>query len=120
MISTITGRLPSHNTSIEALQATFPMGSMTGAPKKRGMELMEQYEPYKRGLFSGSVGYISPDGNFDFNVVIRSLLYHATTQHLQYFAGSAITFYSDPQQEYEECLLKTKAVREVLKGKREG
>ncbi len=114
MVSTISGVLQDSITFTDIIRATFPMGSMTGAPKKRVMELIEEYEPCKRGLFSGSVGYISPDGNFDFNVVIRSLLYNADTQHLQYFAGSAITFYSDPQQEYEECLLKTKAVRQVL------
>ena len=78
------------------------------------MELIDQYEPVRRGLFSGSVGYISPDGNFDFNVVIRSLLYNADTKQLQYFAGSAITFYSRPEQEYEEVMLKTKAVRTIL------
>lgn len=117
MVSTVSGVLQDDLLFTDIIRATFPMGSMTGAPKKRVMELIEQYEPCKRGLFSGSVGYINPDGNFDFNVVIRSLLYNAATQHLQYFAGSAITFYSDPQQEYEECLLKTNAVREVLKGK---
>ena len=116
MVSTISGVLQDDISFTDIMRATFPMGSMTGAPKKRVMELIEEYEPCKRGLFSGSVGYISPDGNFDFNVVIRSLLYNAATQHLQYFAGSAITFYSDPHQEYEECLLKTKAVREVLEG----
>lgn len=114
MVSTISGILQDGISFTDIIRATFPMGSMTGAPKKRVMELIEEYEPCKRGLFSGSVGYISPDGDFDFNVVIRSLLYNAATSHLQYFAGSAITFYSDPQQEYEECLLKTKAVRQVL------
>lgn len=116
MVSTISGILKKAISFTDIIRATFPMGSMTGAPKKKVMQLIEEYEPCKRGLFSGSVGYISPNGNFDFNVVIRSLLYNNATKHLQYFAGSAITFYSDPQQEYEECLLKTKAIREVLEG----
>lgn len=114
MVSTISGVLREDVSFMDILLANFPMGSMTGAPKKRVLQLIEQYEPQRRGLFSGSVGYISPDENFDFNVVIRSLLYNAETRYLQYFAGSAITFYSNAEQEYEECMLKTKAVREVL------
>jgi len=90
------------------------MGSMTGAPKKRVMQLIEQYEQTKRGLFSGSIGYIDPSGNFDFNVVIRSILYNATKQYLSFQAGSAITFYSDAEKEYEECLLKAEAIKKVL------
>lgn len=115
MVSTISGSLKDGISFTDIIRATFPMGSMTGAPKKRVMELIDEYEPVSRGLFSGSVGYISPEGNFDFNVVIRSLLYNAAMQQLRYFAGSAITFYSQPEQEYEEVMLKTKAVRQVLK-----
>ena len=92
------------------------MGSMTGAPKIRAMELIEQYEQTKRGLFSGAVGYISPDGNFDFNVVIRSILYNASNRNLSFQVGSAITYDSVPEREYEECLLKAKAMFEVLGG----
>ncbi len=92
------------------------MGSMTGAPKKRVMELIEQYEPVKRGIFSGAVGYITPAKDFDFNVVIRSIMYNAQTQYLNYLAGSGITFYSDPEKEYEECLLKASAIQKVLNG----
>jgi para-aminobenzoate synthetase component I len=114
MVSTISGELKDGITFTDIIRATFPMGSMTGAPKKRVLQLIDQYEPTRRGLFSGSVGYIDPAGNFDFNVVIRSLLYNAESQLLQYFAGSAITFYSIPEQEFEECMLKTKAVRKVL------
>jgi len=90
------------------------MGSMTGAPKKRVMELIEQYEKTKRGIFSGAVGYISPDGDFDFNVVIRSILYNAATKYLSFLAGSGITFYSDPEKEWEECLLKAEAMKKAL------
>ena len=114
MVSTISGVLQDGLLFTDIVGATFPMGSMTGAPKKRVMELIEEYEPCKRGLFSGSVGYISPNGNFDFNVVIRSLLYNAATRHLQYFAGSAITFYCDAAKEYEECLLKAAVLKKVL------
>ena len=90
------------------------MGSMTGAPKKRVMELIEQYERTKRGLFSGAVGYIDPSGDLDLNVVIRSIFYNSSSKYLSYQVGSGITFYSDPQQEYEECLLKAKAIEKVL------
>jgi para-aminobenzoate synthetase component 1 len=99
---------------MDAIKATFPMGSMTGAPKKRVMELIEQYEKTKRGVFSGSVGYITPEGDFDFNVVIRSILYNASSRYLSFQAGSGITFYSNPEQEYEECLLKAAAIKKVL------
>ena len=78
------------------------------------MELIEQYEKTKRGLYAGAVGYISPEGDFDFNVVIRSILYNAATQYLGYQVGGGITFYSDPEKEYEECLLKAAAIRKVL------
>lgn len=116
MISTISGVLRPDLHWVEAIRQTFPMGSMTGAPKRRVMELIEQYERTRRGLFSGSVGYITPDGDFDFNVVIRSIFYNAATAYLSYLVGSGITFYSDPQGEYEECLLKAAAIRRVLTG----
>jgi para-aminobenzoate synthetase component 1 len=93
------------------------MGSMTGAPKIRAMQLMEEYERSKRGLYSGAIGYFSPDDDFDFNVVIRTLLYNADTNYLSFQAGSAITYHADAEQEYEECLLKAKAVLEVLGNK---
>ena len=90
------------------------MGSMTGAPKHRVMELIDEYEKEGRGIFSGSVGYFNPNGDFDFNVVIRSVLYNATRKYLSFQTGSAITFYSDPEKEFEECLLKAEAMRKVL------
>lgn len=98
----------------EIIRATFPMGSMTGAPKKRVMELIEEYELTKRGIFSGAVGYINPEGDFDFNVVIRSILYNASAKYLSMPAGSGITFYSDPEKEWEECLMKAEAMKNVL------
>jgi len=114
MISTISGELKNDISFTEIISATFPMGSMTGAPKKRVMELIEQYEKTKRGIFSGAVGYISPDSDFDFNVVIRSIMYNSTSQYLSFQTGSAITFYSDPEKEWEECLLKAEAMKKIL------
>ncbi|WP_462219564.1 anthranilate synthase component I family protein [Ferruginibacter sp.] len=114
MISTISGEIKNDIDWIDIVKATFPMGSMTGAPKKRVMELIEQYEQTKRGLFSGAIGYINPDGDFDFNVVIRSIFYNASTRYLSFQAGGGITFYSDAEKEYEECLLKAEAMRKVL------
>lgn len=114
MISTISGELSDEYNWIDAIKATFPMGSMTGVPKKRVMELIEQYERTKRGLFSGAIGYVKPNGDFDFNVVIRSILYNARQKYLSFQTGSAITFYSNAGEEYEECLLKAEAMLKVL------
>ena len=114
MISTIKGTLKADKKFTDAIEACFPMGSMTGAPKKRVMEIIEKYEFSPRGLFSGSIGYITPDGDFDFNVVIRSIFYNKKTKAVSFFAGSGITFYSDPEEEYEECLLKAKAIIKIL------
>ncbi|MDQ6843745.1 MAG: anthranilate synthase component I family protein [Bacteroidota bacterium] len=114
MISTVTGILNKSVKLSEIFKSTFPMGSMTGAPKKRVMELIEKYEKTKRGLFSGTIGYFDPEGNFDFNVVIRSLQYNSTTRYLSIIAGSAITFHSIPEKEYEECLLKISAMKKSL------
>lgn len=114
MISTVSGELKREITFADIIKATFPMGSMTGAPKKKVMQLIEQYEKTKRGIFSGAIGYLSPEGDFDFNVVIRSILYNASASYLSFQAGSAITFYSDPEGEWEECLLKATAIRQAL------
>ncbi|MFL9481312.1 anthranilate synthase component I family protein [Chitinophagaceae bacterium LWZ2-11] len=114
MISTIAGELKDDIDFADILQATFPMGSMTGAPKKKVIELTEQYEQSKRGLYAGTVGYINPDNDFDFNVVIRSIQYNATNKYLSYQVGGGITYNSDPKNEYEECLLKAEAMRKVL------
>jgi para-aminobenzoate synthetase component 1 len=114
MISTISGELQDDIDWVDVVKATFPMGSMTGAPKMRVMQLIEDYEQTKRGLFSGAIGYIDPQGDFDFNVVIRSIMYNATTKYLSFQTGSAITFYSDAEKEYEECLLKAAVIKQVL------
>jgi para-aminobenzoate synthetase component 1 len=90
------------------------MGSMTGAPKLRAMQLIDQYETTKRGLYSGAVGYIDPNGDFDFNVVIRSLQYRSDTKYLSVQVGSALTAASEPVSEYDECMLKAKGIMKVL------
>lgn len=114
LISTVSCELKEGATTADVLRATFPPGSMTGAPKIRAMELIERYEQSKRGLFSGSVGYLLPDGDFDLNVVIRSIFYNAHTGYLSFRVGGAITLLSDPVAEYEECLLKAEAIAQVL------
>jgi len=114
MISTVTSKLDFQYTAIDAIKSTFPMGSMTGAPKIAAMKIIEELEETKRGLYSGAVGYFTPNGDFDFNVVIRSILYNQEKKYVSFSVGSAITSLSIPESEYEECLLKAKAMREVL------
>lgn len=116
MISTVSGKLKNSMGIAQVLKATFPMGSMTGAPKRKVMELIEKFEVSKRGIYSGAVGYISPQKNFDFNVVIRSIVYNRQSGYLSYHVGSAITSQSDPLQEYDECLLKAKAITKIFEG----
>lgn len=113
MISTIRGDLRSDAGFKEILHALFPMGSMTGAPKVRVMETIERYESFKRGWYSGSMGYLFKN-TFDFNVIIRSILYNSSTGTLGYHAGGAITADSNPEEEYEECAAKAAAMKEVL------
>ncbi len=114
MISTVSAELREEVHFVDAIKNAFPMGSMTGAPKVMSMQLIEHYEKTRRGLYSGAVGYITPTGDFDFNVVIRSILYNAADQYLSLQVGGAIVFDSVPEEEYEECLLKAKAVIEVI------
>lgn len=114
MISTIVSEVENTTSPIEILRTTFPMGSMTGAPKISAMQIIEELEETKRGLYSGAVGYFTPNGDFDFNVVIRSILYNSQNQYLSFSVGSAVTSQAIPEMEYEECLLKAKAMFEVL------
>ena len=114
LISTVTSQVSDSLSPIDVLQSTFPMGSMTGAPKVSAMKIIEEYEDTKRGLYSGAIGYITPNGDFDFNVVIRSILYNAEKAYISYSVGGAITANSIPEKEYEECLIKAKAMREAL------
>ncbi len=117
MISTIVSEVENTTSPIEILRTTFPMGSMTGAPKISAMQIIEALEETKRGLYSGAVGYFTPTGDFDFNVVIRSILYNSQNQYLSFSVGSAVTSQAIPEMEYEECLLKAKAMFEVLQSK---
>lgn len=114
MISTVVSEIEETTHPIDVLQSTFPMGSMTGAPKVSAMKIIENLEETKRGLYSGTVGYFTPEGDFDFNVVIRSILYNEEKKYISYSVGGAITAKSIPEKEYEECLLKAKAMRYVL------
>ena len=121
MISTVVGSIANNTSFANAIQACYPMASMTGAPKPSVMQLIEQYEPIQRGLFSGSIGYIKPNNDtpntqpdFDFNVVIRSIFYNTNSKELHFFAGSGITFLSNAEEEYEECMAKAEAIIKVL------
>jgi len=116
MISTVKGKLLPKAAFGDIMKAAFPMGSMTGAPKKRVMQLIEKYEKTKRGIYSGTVGYITPEKDFDFNVVIRSIMYNETNRYVSYQVGSAITFESDAESEYEECVVKAAAITKILFG----
>tara|TARA_B110000483_G_scaffold201722_1_gene242918 strand:- start:216 stop:1505 length:1290 start_codon:yes stop_codon:yes gene_type:complete len=114
MISTVVAEALPGLSPVDVITATFPMGSMTGAPKISAMKIIEALEETKRGVYSGAVGYFSPVGDFDFNVVIRSILYNAYNSYISFSVGSAITSKSTPEKEYEECLVKAKAMRSVL------
>jgi para-aminobenzoate synthetase component 1 len=114
MISTVVSEIKDDVHLVDVIKDTFPMGSMTGAPKISAMKIIESLEETKRGLYSGTVGYFTPNGNFDFNVVIRSILYDAEKKYLSFSVGSAVTAKSSPEKEYEECLLKAKAMQFVL------
>lgn len=114
LISTISCKIKEQVAPVDILRETFPMGSMTGAPKISAMKIIEDLEDTKRGLYSGSIGYFTPDNDFDFNVVIRSILYNEKNQYVSFSVGGAITANSIPEMEYEECLIKAKAMREAL------
>ena len=114
MISTVEAEVLPTVSAVGVIAAAFPMGSMTGAPKISAMTIIEELEETKRGVYSGAVGYFSPQGDFDFNVVIRSILYNASNSYVSFSVGSAITSKSTPEKEYEECLVKAKAMRSVL------
>jgi len=114
MISTISASKQNDVHPIDVIKNAFPMGSMTGAPKIRAMKLIEEYENNKRNVFSGSIGYFHGENEFDFNVLIRSIYFDEETKNLNYQVGSAITFDSDAEAEYEECLLKAKAIEKTL------
>nr|WP_297307236.1 anthranilate synthase component I family protein [uncultured Flavobacterium sp.] len=114
MISTIVSEVDVKTDPVDVLRTTFPMGSMTGAPKLSAMQIIEYLEETKRGLYSGGVGYFTPDNDFDFNVVIRSILYNEVNKYVSFSVGSAITSEAVAENEYNECLLKASAMLKVL------
>lgn len=114
LISTISCQVSPDKGSVDILKNTFPMGSMTGAPKVSAMKIIEELEDAKRGLYSGAIGYFTPTGDFDFNVIIRSILYNSKKKYVSYSVGGAITINSVPEMEYEECLVKANAMNKVL------
>jgi para-aminobenzoate synthetase component 1 len=114
MVSTVEGQLRHGLHPVDAIKAAFPMGSMTGAPKPMSMHLIERYETRKRGAYSGALGYFSPNGDFDFNVLIRSIFYDKHKKYLSCQVGSAIVHDSVAQSEYEECLLKLESIALAL------
>ena len=116
LISTVSGRLKPEAGFFEIMDSVFPMGSMTGAPKIEVMKHIARYEHAPRGIYSGCLGYIDPDGNFDFNVLIRSLVYNEERAEISYKVGSAITYDSVPEHEYEECLLKGARLADAMQG----
>lgn len=114
MVSTVSCELKEETSFEDIIHATFPMASMTGAPKIRAMELIDEFETHNRGPFSGCVGYIDENGDFDLNVLIRSIFYNEKEKYLSFSVGSAITYLCEPEKEYEECLLKASALIKSL------
>jgi len=114
MVSTVSCELKPNIGFNEIINATFPMASMTGAPKIKAMELIDSFEDFKREFYSGSLGLVDESGNFQLSVLIRSIFYNSETKRLSLAVGSAITHLCDPETEYEECLLKAKALLAAL------
>ncbi len=114
MISTVTSEVEHTKSPVEIIRTTYPMGSMTGAPKVSAMKIIEELEETKRSVYSGAVGYFTPENDFDFNVIIRSILYNESNKYVSYSVGGAITVKANAEAEYQECLIKAKAMREAL------
>ncbi len=106
MISTVSSEVKENTSFTDIIRATFPMGSMTGAPKLNAMKYIDELENFSRGIYSGSIGYIEPNGDFDFNVIIRSLVFNKEDKYLSCAVGGAITILSEPEEEYAECQTK--------------
>jgi len=114
MVSTVSCEIKDNISFEDIIKAAFPMASMTGAPKIRAMQMIDEFEHYNRGPFSGSIGYINKNGDFDLNVLIRSIFYNQTEKYLSFSVGSAITHLCDPEKEYDECMLKAAALIKTL------
>jgi len=106
MISTVSSEVKENTSFTDIIRATFPMGSMTGAPKLNAMKYIDELEDFSRGIYAGSIGYIEPNGDFDFNVIIRSLVFNKKDKYLSCAVGGAITILSEPEEEYAECQTK--------------
>ena len=106
MISTVSSEVKENTSFTDIIRATFPMGSMTGAPKLNAMKYIDELEDFSRGIYAGSIGYIEPNGDFDFNVIIRSLVFNKEDKYLSCAVGGAITILSEPEEEYAECQTK--------------
>ena len=106
MISTVSCEVKENISFTDIIRATFPMGSMTGAPKLNAMKYIDELEDFSRGIYAGSIGYIEPNGDFDFNVIIRSLVFNKEDKYLSCAVGGAITILSEPEEEYAECQTK--------------
>jgi para-aminobenzoate synthetase component 1 len=115
MISSVSCTPKDKTSFTDIIRATFPMGSMTGAPKISALKIIDELEDFNRGLYSGSIGYIDPKGDFDFNVMIRSLIYNSRKKYLSCGVGSAITILSDEEKEFEECQMKVDKILSVLR-----
>jgi len=113
MISSIRSELKDGLRSADAIWSTFPMGSMTGAPKAEVMNWIQKLEPFRRGAYSGAMGFFGPDNEFDFNVLIRSLFINHKNRTCGFAVGSAITIDSVPEDEWEECRMKARTILET-------
>ena len=114
LVSSVSCEIKEETSFTDLLEALFPMGSMTGAPKFNAMKIAEKHESFKRGLYAGALGFIEPNGNFDFNVIIRSILHSKETNEVSCSVGGAITIKSEPELEYQECILKLDALKKSL------
>lgn len=113
LVSTVTGELAANCDALKLLRDCFPGGSVTGAPKQRAMEIIEQLEPHRRGIYCGSIGYVGFDGNMDCNIAIRTLVYSAG--EIRFWAGGGIVADSEAGAEYQETLDKAAAMLELLR-----
>ena len=112
LVSTVTGRLAEGHGALDLLRGCFPGGSITGAPKIRSMEIIEELEPHRRGVYCGSIGYVGFDGSMDSNIAIRTLVH--SDHSIRFWAGGGIVADSDPEQEYQECYHKAAALLHLL------
>jgi para-aminobenzoate synthetase component I len=114
MVSTVRCEINENISFEDLVNATFPMASMTGAPKLSAMLLIDKFENFKRKSYSGTMGLIDDNGDFELSVIIRSIFYNQKTKRLSIAVGGAITHLSDPEKEYDECILKAQTMLKAL------